>query len=146
MVLLVGMRILGLDMGEKRIGVAISDGLGITAQCLDVITRKGLEEDTKELNNIIDTYKVVEIIVGLPINMNGTRGDAANKVIEFVNSLKDYIKIPVKMWDERLTTSQGEKILIGADVSRKKRKKIIDKLAAQILLQSYMDYKKGLRL
>ena len=146
MVLLVGMRILGLDMGEKRIGVAISDGLGITAQCLDVITRKGLEEDTKELNNIIETHKVVEIVVGLPINMNGTRGDAANKVIEFVHSIKDYIKIPVKTWDERLTTSQGEKILIGADVSRKKRKKIIDKLAAQILLQSYMDYKKGLRL
>src|SRR3989338_8917679 len=140
------MRILGLDMGEKRIGVAISDGLGITAQCLDVITRKGLEEDTKELNNIIETYKVVEIVVGLPINMNGTMGDAANKVIEFVHSIKDYIKIPVKMWDERLTTSQGEKILIGADVSREKRKKIIDKLAAQILLQSYMDYKKGLRL
>ncbi len=140
------MRILALDVGERRIGTAISDGLGITAQCLNVITRKGLEEDTKELNTIIETYKVVEIVVGLPVNMNGTRGDAANNVIEFVHSIKDYIKIPVKMWDERLTTSQGEKILIGADVSRKKRKKIIDKLAAQILLQSYMDYKKGLRL
>jgi len=129
-------------MGEKRIGVAISDELEIIAHGLRVLTRKGLSEDIKDLKGIIEDCKVEEIIVGLPINMNGTMGDAANRVIEFVSSLKSNISIPVKTWDERLTTSQGEKILISADVSRKKRKEVIDKLAAQILLQSYLDYKK----
>jgi len=149
MILFVNMRILGLDIGEKRIGVAISDELEIMAHGLRVLTRKGLgeshaklSEDIKDLKGIIEDCKVEEIIVGLPINMNGTMGDAANRVIEFVRSLKSNISIPVKTWDERLTTSQGEKILISADVSRKKRKKVIDKLAAQILLQSYLDYRK----
>lgn len=129
------MRILGLDVGTKRTGVAMSDALGIIAQSLETIETENLAR----VMDIISEHEVSELVVGLPLNMNGTKGPKADEVIAFVDKLKEKISIPVKMWDERLTTVAAEKELIRADVSRKNRKKVVDKLAAQLILQGYLD-------
>lgn len=132
------MRILGLDIGAKRIGVAISDGLGITAQGLDTILR----EDTVSLEKIVEANDVIEIVVGLPLNMNGTKGERAEDAILFADKLKERFSLPVKMWDERLSTLYAEKEMIKGDLSRRKRKSLSDKIAAQLILQSYLDSRK----
>lgn len=129
------MRTLGLDVGSKRTGVAISDELRITAQPLETIDAGDLER----LAGIVSEYDVGELVVGLPLNMDGSQGPKAKEVIGAVEALKKRFSIPVKMWDERLTTIAVERELIRADVSRKKRKRSIDKLAAQLILQSYLD-------
>ena len=129
------MRILALDVGSKRTGVAVSDALGIIAQPLETIEA----QDVKRILDLIKEYEATELVIGLPLNMDGSEGPKAKEVISFADSIKDKIQIPVKMWDERLTTMQVEKDLIAADVSRRKRKKSIDKLAAQLILQSYLD-------
>lgn len=136
------MRILGLDVGDKTIGVAISDELGWTAQGLEVIRRRKLEDDLLRLVEIIDAYKVEEIVVGLPKNMNGTIGPRAELTIAFTESLKEKVTAPIKLWDERLTTASAERTLIEADVSRKKRKLVVDKMAAMLILQGYLDMKR----
>ena len=133
------MRILGLDIGEKKIGVAISDELGFTAQGIDVIERKEDGKDIDEICNIISKYKVNKVIVGLPKNMNGTLGPSSEAVEKYAEELKTAMDIELDFWDERLTTVAAERILIKADVSRKKRKGVIDKVAASIILQSYLD-------
>lgn len=135
------MRILGLDVGEKTIGVAVSDELGLTAQGVEVIRRTKLEEDLRRLAEIIDEYSVEEIVVGLPKNMNGTIGPRAEWVMEFVSVLESEFELEIKYWDERLTTVAADRTLIEADVSRKKRKKVVDKLAAMFILQGYLDMK-----
>lgn len=116
------MRILGLDVGEKTIGVAVSDELGLTAQGVEVIRRTKLEEDLRRLAEIIDEYSVEEIVVGLPKNMNGTIGPRAEWVMEFVSVLESEFELEIKYWDERLTTVAADRTLIEADVSRKKEK------------------------
>jgi len=131
------MRILGLDIGTKRIGVAITDELGIIAQPLETVDSVNIQR----IMDLIEEYKVGELVVGLPLNMDGSQGPKAKEVIALVDSIKKKLSIPVKMWDERLTTVEVERHLIGADVSRKKRKKSIDKLAAQLILRSYLDSK-----
>lgn len=133
------MRILGLDLGEKRIGVAVSDPLGITAQGVTVIGRKTLEDDLKRIKEIVDEYRADSIVVGMPINMDGTKGKSAEKVSEFAETLRAAIGVPVNTYDERLSTKESEKFLISSDVSRKKRKSVIDKIAAQIILESYLE-------
>lgn len=133
------MRIMGLDYGEKRIGVAVSDELGITAQGITVIKRSNLEKDILELQELITKYEVEEIIVGIPKNMDGTLGKMAEEVKKFVNELKDFTSVPVKLQDERLTSKAAERTLLEGDVSRKRRKEVIDKLAAVYLLQGYLD-------
>lgn len=133
------MRVLALDFGEKRIGVAVSDPLGIIAQGVTVITRKDPETDLKEIEKIIAEYKAESVVVGMPINMDGTKGKSAEKVNEFVETLKSRLSIPVHTYDERLSTKESEKFLISADVSRKKRKSVIDKMAAQLILESYLE-------
>jgi len=133
------MRILGIDLGEKRIGISISDELGITAQGLPTINSVNEVEDLKNLKEIIDKYKVEKIILGLPKNMNGTLGGQAKKALSFAQKLKENYQLPVELEDERLTTTRAEKILIEADRSRKKRKKVIDKMSAMIILQSFLD-------
>lgn len=130
------MRILALDVGEKRVGVAISDGLGITAQGLETIKRS----DALCLGDIIKDNGVSEIIVGLPLNMNGTRGKRAEDAILFAEMLKEKFAIPVKMWDERLSSLYAEKEMIKGDLSRRKRKKLSDRLAAQLILQNYLEH------
>lgn len=139
------MRILGLDVGEKRIGVAISDELGLTAQGIDVIERKndGKNKDIDRICQIISDYKVTKVIVGLPKNMNGTLGPSSEAVENYAMKLQRAISIDLEFWDERLTTAAAERILIEADVSRQKRKGVIDKLAAVLILQSYLDSKYG---
>ncbi len=133
------MRVIGLDVGEKRIGVAVSDPLGIIAQGLKVIERKAPEEDIHAITDIINEFKADSVVVGMPINMDGTRGKSADKVTEFVDTLKAAVKIPVNTYDERLSTKESERFLISSDVSRKKRRNVIDKIAAQLILESYLE-------
>ncbi|MFW5981583.1 MAG: Holliday junction resolvase RuvX [Halanaerobiaceae bacterium] len=133
------MRKMGLDYGDKTIGVAISDKLGWTAQNKGVIKRKNLSDDFLELKEYIDKYQIDEIIVGLPVNMDGTMGKRVDKTRQFINFLEKRLNIPIKLWDERLSSKQAEKILLEADISRAKRKKLIDQIAAAIILQSYLD-------
>lgn len=133
------MRLMGLDVGNKTIGVALSDPLGWTAQALEVVRRTSLNSDLARLKEIIKQYEVEKIVVGMPKNMNGSIGPQAELVMEFIPILKEAVGLPVETWDERLTTVAAEKMLIGADVSRAKRKKVIDKMAAVMILQGYLD-------
>ncbi len=133
------MRILGIDLGEKRIGLAIANLSSNIAQPLKVLPRKNMESDIKKLKEIVEEYDVREIVVGLPLNMDGREGKKAKEAISFSELLKEKLKLPVELWDERLSTIQGERVLLQADVSRAKRKKVRDKLAAQLILQSYLD-------
>ncbi|MEW6696395.1 MAG: Holliday junction resolvase RuvX [Bacillota bacterium] len=133
------MRIMGLDVGDKTIGVALSDPLGWTAQGLEVIRRQDIDKDLARLSEIIRQYEVEKILVGLPKNMNATIGPQGEKVLDFIERLKTRIDLPVKTWDERLSTVAAERMLIQADVSRSKRKKVIDKMAAAVILQGYLD-------
>lgn len=137
------MRIMALDVGEKTIGIAVSDLLGYTAQGLDTILRKDIDNDIKQIQDLIGKYEVSEIIVGFPRNMNGTIGRKAEEIEKFIASLKETIDLDVKKWDERLTTAAGEKVLLQANMSRKKRKKVIDKIAACLILQNYLDRRKN---
>lgn len=133
------MRILGLDVGDRTIGVAISDPLGFTAQGITTIRRKKIEEDINELLKICDEYKVEKIVSGLPKNMNGTVGEQGEKVKMFCEELKKHIDKDIIFWDERLTTVAAHKAMLEADMSRKKRKQIVDKIAATYILQGYLD-------
>lgn len=133
------MRILGLDMGERTIGVAVSDPLGYTAQGITTIKRKNLKIDLEEIRRICSEYSVESIVLGLPKNMNGTLGESSEKVIEFSKILEAELKLPIKFWDERLTTVAAHKAMLEADLSRAKRKKIVDKIAAIYILQGYLD-------
>lgn len=129
---------MGLDIGSHTIGVAVSDELGITAQGLKTIRRKSKEDDLKEIIKIIDQFKIGKIVVGLPKNMNGTLGKQAEMVFQWIKTMKDKIGLPVATWDERFSTVEASRVLLEADVSRKKRKKAIDKLAAVLILQGYI--------
>ncbi len=132
-------RTLALDVGDKTIGVAASDLMGWTAQGVETIRRIGIKKDLQRLEEIIKEYEVNKIVVGLPKNMNGTIGPQGEKVLEFVERLKKRFQAEVLLWDERLTTVSAERTLIEADVSRKKRKEVIDKMAAVYILQGYLD-------
>lgn len=132
------MRIMGLDIGEKRIGIALSDPLGWTAQGHSVLQRKDLISDLQHLRDLCREYEVESIIVGLPRNMNGTLGPKAMEVQEFANHLAVHTGLGVDFWDERLTTRSAERTLLEADVSRRKRKQVIDKVAAVNILQGYL--------
>ena len=133
------MRIVGLDIGTKRIGVAMSDPMAIVAQGIRVITVKDEAGAIEEIRAFINENSADEVVVGLPLNMNGSEGPMTKAVIGFVEKLKEKIRAPVKMWDERLTSLQIERDLVFMDVSRAKRRKINDMLAAQIILQNYLD-------
>lgn len=133
------MRILGLDIGDRTIGVAISDPLGFTAQGITTIRRKSEAYDLEEIKKICDEYEVDTIVSGLPKNMNGTLGPQSEKVLEFCDLIKEHVNIKIKMWDERLTTVAATRAMLEADLSRSKRKKIVDKIAATYILQGYLD-------
>jgi putative Holliday junction resolvase len=130
---------LGLDIGSKRIGVAISDELGITAQGLESLICKNPQEDAKRIARLAKEREVTEIVVGIPYNMNGTEGPQARKVRALMNLIMQKVDIPVNDWDERLSTVAAERTLLEADMSRAKRRKVIDKLSAVIILQGYLD-------
>ena len=135
------MRILGLDVGAKTVGVAISDELGWTAEGITTIA---IDEEAgdfgmDELEKIIKQYEVEKIVVGLPKNMNGTIGPRGEASMRFADMLRERFLLPVVMWDERLSTMAAERVLLEADLSRRKRKKVIDKMAAVMILQGYLD-------
>jgi putative Holliday junction resolvase len=131
---------MGLDVGEKTIGIAVSDELGIGANPLTVVSRTGsVKREIAEVCRIAEEYKVGRIVVGMPLMLNGTAGIQAAKATVFAEALQRRSKIPVIMWDERLSTAEVERMLIASDQSRAKRKKVIDKLAAAVILQSYLD-------
>lgn len=133
------MRIMGLDVGERTIGVAVSDEMGWTAQGVETIRRESNEKDFARLQSLIQQYQVTEIVVGLPKNMNGTIGPSGESCKAFAEKVANRTSLPVHLWDERLTTMAAQKMLIAADVSRQKRKKVIDKMAATLILQGYLD-------
>lgn len=133
------MRILGLDIGSRTVGVAVSDPLGWTAQGITTIKRKNFTQDIEEIKKIYDEYKATVIVAGMPKNMNGTMGPSSEMVIEFCDKLKEAFDPKIEFWDERLTTVAAHKSMIEADLSRAKRKKIVDKIAAVFILQGYLD-------
>ncbi len=132
-------RILCLDFGEKRIGIALSDELGFTAQGLEVLERRNIAEDINYIKVIAEKNNVNKVVVGLPLNMDGGTSEKSNDVLSFVEKLKNSLKFPVETWDERLSSLEANRVLISADMSRRKRKKVVDKIAAQIILQCYLD-------
>ncbi len=135
------MRIVGLDVGSKTIGVAVSDEMGYTAQGGETIRRTTETADLAAIRELVDRYGASEVVVGLPRQLNGSLGPAAQGVMAFVERIKGVVGADVTTWDERMSTVAASKMLIAADVSRKKRKKVIDKVAAVLILQSYLDYR-----
>ena len=141
----VKMRKMGLDVGDKTVGIAVSDELGFTAQGITTLERIGIRKDTGKIIDMVKEYNCDTIVIGLPKNLNGSDSIQTQKVREFRTMLENKMRstgmkdIKVVWQDERLTTVMAERVLIAADVSRSKRKKVIDKQAAVIILQSYLD-------
>lgn len=138
-------RIMGLDVGDKWIGVAVSDETRLIATALDPIRRQNLAHDLAQIADLIPMWTIGQIVVGLPLNMNATIGPQAQKTLSFVERLKSVVAIPVHTWDERLTTQQAERILIERDVRRERRKAVIDGVAAGLILQAYLDHARMVR-
>lgn len=137
------MRWMGLDYGDVRIGVAISDETGLIAQGIEVLKRTSMDADLQRIQEWIQQYEVHTIVLGLPKNMNGTIGPRGVLSQEFAELLKTKTGLQVELWDERLSTMAAERTLIEGDVSRKKRKKVVDKMAASIILQGYLDFRRS---
>ncbi|AWW27989.1 Holliday junction resolvase RuvX [Acetobacterium carbinolicum] len=132
-------RILGIDVGDKRIGVAVTDPLQITAQGVMTLKRKTRDDDLEAFRNLIAKYEIKKVVAGLPLNMDGSESAQTRKTVNFCQFIKKRLNIEIIYIDERLTSSWSEKVLIEGNVSRENRKDYIDMLAAQIILQSYMD-------
>ena len=131
-------RILALDYGTKRIGVALSDELGWTAQPLETFDRRTMDRDIAHIAALVRSHEVARVILGLPLQLDGRAGPAVEGMREFAAKLEAGLPVPLVLWDERMTTKAAEDLLIAADVSRKKRKGAVDRIAAAILLQSYL--------
>ncbi len=132
-------RILALDVGRKRIGIAVSDPLGITAQGLKVLERKNWDTDLARLQEIARPYEVQEILVGLPRHMDGRLGEQAEEILALARALGKALGAKVTTWDERLSTVEAERLLITADLSRARRRRVVDQVAATLILQAYLD-------
>lgn len=131
---------MGLDLGDTTIGVSVSDETRLIAQGLCTIKRKSLADDLRSLGKIINEKKINKVVIGLPKNMNNTIGDRGNKSIEFAKILKDFFEnLEVVLWDERLSSVSAQRALLEANIKRKNRKKVIDKIAAVFILQNYLD-------
>ncbi len=140
------MRILALDVGRKTIGVAVSDELGIAAHGVTTIKRTELKRDIEALRKIINQYSPSEILVGVPYNIDGTVGRRGQDILKFAEKIKKTFSLPVEFWDESFSTVDAEKILLEADLSRRKRKKVIDKMAAVFILEGYLEKKRRERI
>lgn len=132
-------RILALDYGSKRMGVALSDELGWTAQPLETFERRTLDRDIAHIQALVQSHEVGQVLIGLPLRLNGEEGPAVQAVRRFIEQLSPALSVPIITWDERMTTCAAEDLLIAADVSRKKRKGVVDRVAAAILLQGYLE-------
>ncbi|HKM42363.1 MAG TPA: Holliday junction resolvase RuvX [Limnochordia bacterium] len=135
------MRMLGLDVGTKTIGVAVSDPMGWTAQGITVIRRSSKENDLQALQCLLDEYQVEKFVVGLPRRTDGSYGPETDKIYEFGSELERKFGLPVEYWDERFSTVAAQRVLLEGDVSRAKRRQVIDKVAATVILQAYLDRK-----
>jgi putative Holliday junction resolvase len=136
------MRIMGLDIGAKRIGVAISDPKKVTARPLTLLERGEKDEEIVEIIRFVKKYEVEKIVIGLPVSLNGKLGPQARLIVDYANKLKSRLDLPIKLWDERLTTAFAEKSLIVAKVRRSKRRQVTDQVAAALILQNYLDAKR----
>jgi putative Holliday junction resolvase len=130
---------MGLDVGDKTIGVAVSDELGFTAQGITTVRRQSWAADLAELQTVAKEHSVTGLVVGLPLNMDGSEGPRALKSRAFAERATAALSLPAVLWDERLSTAEVQRMLISANVSREKRKLVVDKLAAQVILQSYLE-------
>ena len=133
------MRVLGLDVGDRRIGVAVSDSLGLTAQRVTVLERRGPSRDVEAVQALVAQYGASAVVVGLPLTMRGERGVQAEKVSAFSEALRRRVAVPIEFVDERLTTVQGARALRETGASRRTRKAVIDQVAAQLILQDFLD-------
>ena len=132
-------RILGLDVGSRRIGLAISDPLGLTAQGLETLQRKNKKHDLAYLDGVIRKYEVKEMVVGLPLRMNGAEGTQAGKIQAFAEQLRRQFEVPVHLWDERLSSAEANRLLRTTDLSIGKRGRAVDRMAAVLILQGWME-------
>ena len=132
-------RVLGLDVGSRRIGVAVSDPLGITAQGLETLQRSTKRRDFEHLQRVIQEYDVREIVVGLPLRMSGAEGTQSDKMQVFAEELRKRFRLPVHLWDERLTSAEANRLLRETDLSIEKRGKAVDRMAAVLILQGWME-------
>ncbi len=133
-------RYLALDVGDATVGVAVSDPLGITAQGVETIRRRNLEADLRRLRELMDLYETKSLVIGLPRNMNGSQGERCDVVRAFAGEVEKAVPdAEIDFWDERLSTVAASRSLLEADLSRRKRKKVIDKMAAVFILQGYLD-------
>lgn len=139
------MRILGLDMGTKRIGVAVSDELGIIAQALTTIKRDKMSEDLKLVCQLVRDYEVQEVVIGYPRHLDGRPGEEAAAYIAFGEMIHQETGVPVVFWDERLSTVAAERALLEGDVRRRRRKQVVDKIAACLILENYLTWRQGNR-
>jgi putative Holliday junction resolvase len=133
------MRTLGLDVGTKTLGVAVSDGLGLTAQALTTVRRTSLKADLSALVELVREHEVERFVLGLPLNMDGSEGPRAEATRKFAQALGEALGLPVELWDERLSTVAAERTLLEANLSRAKRREVIDQMAAQFILQGWLD-------
>ena len=131
-------RILAIDYGSRRMGLAVSDALGITAQGLDTLERKNKRSDFARLERTIREYQVTEIVLGNPLRMSGEEGTQSRKVAEFAEELRRHFELPVHLWDERLTSSEANRLLREAEVSLHRRTQAVDRMAATLILQSFL--------
>lgn len=137
-------KVLALDLGEKRIGVAVSDESGTFAFPRPAIIRQeGYRKDMAALRSLTETELIEEIVIGMPLMLSGERGIQAEKVDDFIETLKRYVRIPIMVQDERLSTSEADRLMIGADVRRSDRKQSVDSMAASLILQSYLDRRRA---
>ncbi len=133
------MRIMCLDVGDKKIGISLSDPTLCIAQALKLYRRSSLRHDLDELAGLVQTHEVSELVMGLPKNLNGTLGQRAMDVMSFAEQVKERLKIPVVLWDERFSTNEAHRVFEIAQVSHKKRRPFLDMMASQIILQGYLD-------
>lgn len=138
-------RILGLDPGDRRIGVAVSDELGWTAQGVAVLERTTPEADRAAIATLVRRYGVSEVVVGLPRNLDGSLGPRAEASLAFAAALERDLGVPVRTWDERLTTRAAERALLEGDLSRRRRRGAVDRVAAVLILQGYLDHRRAAR-
>ena len=135
------MRVLGLDVGTKTIGLAVSDPLGITAQGLETLRRKNKRSDFQQLEKLIRDYQIGELVVGYPLGMSGAEGKQGERMRSFAEELRQRFGLPVHLWDERLTTAQANRALREMEMSLERRRRLVDRMAAVLILQSWMDQK-----
>lgn len=134
-------RVLALDVGLRRIGLAVSDALGITAQGLPTLQRRNKRSDLAALREVVEKHEIAEVVVGHPLHMSGKEGKQAEKVVAFADDLRAHLGIPVHLWDERLTSAQANRLLRETDMSIRRRGEVVDQMAAVLILQAWLDRK-----